>query len=454
MTHGGVGSGPVELVGRATPSGASRSGAFADFVRAARAAGRLVVQPRMGMHDPLHMRAGLAATRSARATTVGTVTVDSFTRTGDLGAVHRAIRDGIDLNGYPLVSHGPQRTAQMLDGICGADFPVQVRHGSAAPLDIVRTLLLAGIDATEGGPVSYCLPYGQTPLAVSVDNWARSVELLAELRTAGIEPHLETFGGCLLGQLCPPSLLVAMSVLEGLFFRQRGVGSISLSYAQQTHPGQDEEAVLALHRLAAEHLPDVDRHVVLYAYMGVYPSTEHGAMELLAEAAELAVRTGAARLIVKTAAEAHRIPTVAQNVRALEFAADVARTARPGAVGAVQDSGIHREASDLVQAVLELHADVGAALRMAFRRGHLDLPYCLHPDNAGRARARLTDDGRLAWAAVGSMPIEPVRPEVHAVQLSSAELISALSYVARRFDGELPAPRRGTLCGAGGGRVR
>ena len=96
-------------------------------------------------------------------------------------------------------------------------------------------------------------------------------ELVAD---RGGRAHLETFGGCLLGQLCPPSLLVATSVLEALFFVQHGLRSVSLSYAQQTHPVQDIEALAALDRLATELLPDVvDRHIVLYTYMGVFPRT-------------------------------------------------------------------------------------------------------------------------------------------------------------------------------------
>ena len=78
-------------------------------------------------------------------------------------------------------------------------------------------------------------------------------ELVAD---RGGRAHLETFGGCLLGQLCPPSLLVAISVLEALFFVQHGLRSVSLSYAQQTHPAQDIEALAALRpageRAAAE----------------------------------------------------------------------------------------------------------------------------------------------------------------------------------------------------------
>ncbi|MEU9075827.1 methylaspartate mutase [Kitasatospora sp. NPDC048538] len=409
---------------------------FGGFVAQAAEAGALVVQPRMGMAEASRMREGLLATRGAAAVTVGTITLDSYTRTGDLDAARRALAAGAGLNGYPIATHPVEVTRAVLHGVADAGFPVQVRHGSAAPERIVEALLAVGLDATEGGPVSYCLPYGRTPLHKAVSNWQRSCELLASVREFGADPHLETFGGCMMGQLCPPSLLIAISVLEALFFRQHGLRSISLSYAQQADARQDEEALAALGRISGELLPDVDRHLVVYAYMGVYPRSPGGARLLLEDAARLAVRGGAARLIVKTTAEAHRIPTVAENVRALETAAAAAAAERDRPrPAALPGTGIEAEARALIGAVLDLDADLGRALVRAFAAGYLDVPYCLHPDNAGRARSSLGPDGRLYWSAVGSMPIaglvEGGRPPI----LGSAGLLTALSHVQRSYDG-------------------
>ncbi|MET9348780.1 methylaspartate mutase [Streptomyces termitum] len=474
-------------------TGTPARGGFGGFVARARAAGTLVVQPRMGMADPARMREGLRAVRDARAVTVGTLTLDSYTRTGDLAAARRALADGTGLNGYPIATHSTATTRAVLGGVADGGFPVQVRHGSPAPEHIVRALLAAGLDATEGGPVSYCLPYSRTPLREAVEAWRRGCELLASAEEFGASPHLETFGGCLMGQLCPPGLLVAMSVLEALFFRQRGLRGISLSYAQQADPRQDEEALTALGRLAAEHLPDVDHHLVLYAYMGVFPATPGGARLLLEDAARLAVRAGAARLIVKTTAEAHRIPTVAENVRALETAAAAAageharlagsvrggvrgepvlagsgrggyggslgtaggapadgRSGGPVRAGGppagalrVEDTGIEAEARALIGAVLDLDADIGRALVRAFAAGYLDVPYCLHPDNAGRTRTSLTPDGRLLWSDTGSLPIAAPRGPRPPI-LGSAGLLTALSHVRRSYDARAaagPPPR-------------
>ncbi|MFF5427917.1 MULTISPECIES: methylaspartate mutase [unclassified Streptomyces] len=409
---------------------------FGAFVAASAAAGRLVVQPRMGFGDPGLMRAGLARTRAATAHTAGTLTVDSYTRVGDLAAARAAVADGARLNGYPIAAHSARTTRAVLDGLHGADFPVQVRHGSARPEPIVRALTAAGLDATEGGPISYCLPYGRTPLRESVAAWVRACDLLVTGARPGSTPHLESFGGCLLGQLCPPGLLVATSVLECLFFVRYGLRSVSLSYAQQTHPGQDEEALRALDRLAAEFLPaGVDRHVVLYTYMGVHPRTEGGATRLLEASARLAVRAGAGRLIVKTAAEAHRIPTVDENVRALETAAAAAALAgAPATPGDAADSEVYQEARALVEAVLGLHPDLSRALPAAFERGLLDVPFCLHPDNPGRSLGFIDPAGRLRWARTGAMPLR-ADSAAEAAPLTATGLLTALHHVADRYDG-------------------
>jgi methylaspartate mutase epsilon subunit len=264
-----------------------------------------------------------------------------------------------------------------------------------------------------------------------VDAWARACERLAGAGRDGRTPHLESFGGSLLGQLCPPSLLIAIAVLEGLFFRQHGVPSVSLSYAQQTNHAQDIEAVVALRGLAAELLSDVDHHVVVYTYMGLFPATEAGARALLRQSARLAVHAGAARLVVKTTAEAHRIPTVAENVVALEEAAEAARTAGPAP--SIVDTGLLAEARALVEACLELDPDIGRALVAAFRKGLLDVPYCLHAANAGQARGRIAADGRLEWADTGLLPIAP--PLGGATDgVSARELLEMLSYVRTGFD--------------------
>jgi methylaspartate mutase epsilon subunit len=414
---------------------------FSSFVAEHRRSRTLLVQPRMGFSDPAMMRRGLHAVAGAGVPAVGTVTLDSYTRTGQHDLAAMTIESGVQLNGYPLVALGTGVTAGILDGLFGPRFPIQVRHGSPQPEDIFAAMLESGLDASEGGPVSYCLPYSSVPLRAATASWSRSATLLAAQADRGVLCHLESFGGCMLGQLCPPGLLVALSVLECLFFAEHGVRSVSASYAQQTSPEQDAEALWAMRRLCAEELSTVDYHVVLYTYMGLFPESPAGARELLADSVRLAVRTGTERLIVKTTAEAHRIPTVEENVDALRLAHAVALDQPPPSPPPSGDTEVYLQARLLVDEVRSLAPTVAEALPAAFERGLLDVPYCLHPDNGNETRCVLDDEGRLQWWHTGRMPLPAALGGRRSRdRVSATRMLADLSYHRRRLDPVLPGP--------------
>ncbi|MFJ7095850.1 methylaspartate mutase [Streptomyces mirabilis] len=409
------------------------TGYFDRFVAESRSKGSLVVQPRMGFGKVSSMENGLREVASLDIPVVGTLTIDSYTRVGDHVTPLDRLAAGEELNGYPIVSHPVATTRKMLDGLYGPAFPVQVRHGTARPIHVFQKLVEVGLDATEGGPVSYCLPYSRLPLADAVRAWSESCRLLAGETEYG---HIESFGGCLLGQLCPPSLLVAMTVLEGLFFRAHGLRHMSLSYAQGTHPAQDRGALRALRALAEEYLGDVTWHVVLYTYMGLFPRTPSGATALIQESARLARDSGCERMIVKTVSEAWQIPSVAENVSALRLAAAAASgLAEPSTAleGEYFDETLS-EAQEIVEAVLNLDSDIGTALIEAFRLGLLDIPYCLHPDNLAAVTCVIDDRGALAWGSTGKVPLSSTVQHCGSDRLASDQLYDMLNHVAQRYD--------------------
>lgn len=292
----------------------------------------------------------------------------------------------------------------------------------------------ADLFVSEGGPVSYCLPYSRAPLRHSVVCWSEAVTVLVERAdAAGGEAHLETFGGCLLGQLCPPSMLVSMSLLEALFFVQHGVRSVSLSYAQQTDPAQDIAALEVLRLLASQLIPqDVDHQIVLYTHMGVFPRTTTGARSILRSSAEIARAGGAGRLVVKTTAEAHRLPTVNENIAALRTAHEAYRCASKGVqVSPVEAEMIFDEATRIIDAVLNTSPDIGRALVQCFAAGRLDIPFCLHPDNRNAVSAAVDQHGRLRWNDVGRLPIRRRSPSP---AMHAALLLDQLTHASRAYD--------------------
>ncbi|UUN26973.1 methylaspartate mutase [Streptomyces sp. FIT100] len=409
------------------------SGHFDRFIADVHRRDELVVQPRMGFGKLQTMESGLQAVAALDVPAVGTLTLDSYTRVGDYTTPLERLAAGEEVNGFPLLSHPTRATQGMLDGLYGPTFPVQVRHGTALPLQVFKSLVEVGLEATEGGPVSYCLPYSRLPLAHAVQAWKESVQFLASETEFG---HIESFGGCLLGQLCPPSLTVAMAVLEGCFFRQHGLRHMSLSYAQGTLPAQDRGALRAMRSLAAEYLGDVTWHVVLYTYMGLFPRTPDGATGLIRDSARLARDTGCERLIVKTVSEAWQIPSVAENLAALRLSSQAAE-GPPAPATAVEDAffdEVIEEARLIIESVLNLNPDISLAFVKAFADGLLDIPFCLHPDNMGAATCVIDDRGALVWGSRGRLPLSRTGSGHRTDRFSSDRLYSMLNHVAHRYD--------------------
>ncbi|GAB4182635.1 MAG: methylaspartate mutase [Wenzhouxiangellaceae bacterium] len=410
---------------------------YSRFIAQQRAAGQLIVQPRMGFGTLEAMRDGLLRVKQLDTASVGTITLDSYTRVGDFDTPRTCLLQQEKLNGFPIVTHDLAECQAMLDGVLDGNFPVQVRHGTAEPQAIFKRLAELGLDATEGGPVSYCLPYSGTALKQAIAAWDEACAILAEKLTF---PHIESFGGCMLGQLCPPSLLICLTLLECLYFIQRGIPSVSLSYAQGTSDAQDTAAIAVIHHYAERLLGAADWHIVMYTYMGVYPASTSGALALVADSAALAKRSGCHRLIVKTRAESRQIATIEENLEALSLAHQAAsrQCYQPQLSSLEADyyQTIHAEVGQLLEAVLNLNTDIGRALRQAFRRGLLDVPYCLHADNAGLSRSYIDANGALQWSTLGKLPIQRHPNYRSATQpvVDSNHLLVMLYYKSSLYD--------------------
>jgi methylaspartate mutase epsilon subunit len=380
---------------------------------------------------------GLVRTKNSGTDCIGTITLDAYTRTGDYKAPLACLARGEDLNGYPIVSHPVETTRRILAGVLDASFPVQVRHGTPNPYRLFQRMLELGLNATEGGPVSYALPYGRVSLEEAIPAWEAACRLLAEESDA---PHMESFGGCLLGQLCPPSMLIAMTLLECLFFKENGIRSVSLSFSQGPSFVQDLAALRTLRELAERHLSDLQWHIVVYSYMGFFPRTENGAEMLIRDSAVLTREARADRLIVKTKAEGHGIPSIEENIDALQLASAAIRSAPRPSVCADDERSCHEEikseAEALLEATLNLSPTVGDSLLRAFRAGILDVPYCLHSNNLRRAQAFIDREGKLRWCSLGKLPLPNAARQRASLgaKPTSAEFLRQLRYVADRYD--------------------
>lgn len=410
---------------------------FHVFVRESKEKQQLIVQPRMGVSNFEKMGLGLRSVSNLPFPVVATLTVDSFTRNLEFNELHQALEDGHELNGFPLIMYGAEAVRDLIERFTRQDLLVQVRHGSPLPKQLFKVMIASGIYISEGGPLSYCLPYSRVPVEQSVVDWTESLLLLAEHPNA----HMESFGGCMLGQLCHPSLLVAVSLLEGLFFKECGIRDISLSYTQGTHLSQDLAALRVLEECAQEWLGGCFFHRVLYTYMGMYPTTPAGARALLKESVILAKKSGVERLVVKTEVESIRIPTFSENMDALIVAHRISESPEASNAATCVDEEeyerIKKQVRSILECVLSLDGSVGQAMIKALHAGIIDIPYCLHPQNKNLARCGIDARGYLQWISHGHIPLDAktISPYFgRGFQLTPDGFIGMLSYMQKKFD--------------------
>lgn len=416
----------------------SSQSAWDSFIGTQKSQGHLVVQPRMGYGSISEMSEGISACKKLPVPCAGTITLDAYTRVNDYETPRKCLASGKRMNGFPIVTHSVENVQHMLRRYQSNDFQIQIRHGTARPQDIFRRMTELGLEVTEGGPLSYCLPYSNVPVTQSVAAWNEACRILVD---GSDFAHIETFGGCMLGQLCPPSLLVSLSILECLYFIQLGVPSVSLSYAQGTSDPQDKAAIRVLRKLAEKLLDKVNWHIVFYTYMGVFPNSKSGAVALIKDSAVLAKEAGCERIIVKTVAESKEIPSISDNMEALTLTFDASKEIVPKELTAAEQyyfDVIFEEVSSILEATLNLHSNIGEAFIIALDRGIIDVPFCLHRNNAKKARAFIDEFGALQWIQTGNIPIhsDEIRNCNVTKKITADMFLDMLNYKAAKYDAQ------------------
>lgn len=386
----------------------------AEVLRAAKAAGRVAIQPRCGVGALPAMAALLKTLEAAAAPDMLTLTIDSHTRLGafDRAAAVLAESPG-RLNGFPLVAHG-WRAGAALDAMIAA--PLQVRHGSPDGRRLFAEALAAGLTSFEGGPIGYNIPYCRdVPLSESLAAWGEIEEAVGALAAMGVTVEREFFGS-LTGVAVPPSIALACVTLEAMLALRAGARVLSLSVPQGGCMAQDVAALACVPALAAEFLPGAEVHAILHQFMGVFPAGRDAADALIFAGGVAARLGGASKVITKTWAEAHGVPTAWANAAGLNLtrAAVSGRIPYPapdaGEVAA-ETAQILAEARELI-GPLAAEPDLSAAVVAAFRDGRLDVPFPASRAARGRVMPVRDAKGAIRFGALGALPFSDATARV------------------------------------------
>ncbi|MGW3265278.1 methylaspartate mutase [Streptomyces sp. NPDC001056] len=380
----------------------------AQVLRQAHEAGRVAVQPRCGVGGHEEMKRLLTTLEARAAPDVLTLTIDSHTRLLRFGQARRALLDDpTDLNGYPLVTHGWRRGRELNEAVAA---PLEVRHGSPDARLLFEVAVASGITSFEGGGISYNLPYSKAvPLAASLAAWEEVDRRCGELAELGVVVDRELFG-TLTAVLVPPSISLAVSVLEAVLAVRAGVRCVSVAYPQGGHVIQDVAALRAIPELAARYLgPDVLVPPVLHEFMGVFPRLRGHAEDLILYGALVARLGGAWKVISKTHQEAAGIPDTEANAEGIRLA-DRANSPLLGFVTvdeervAAERAWILDEVDELVAPVLGRGGDLKAAIVDAFAEGRLDIPFSASRHARSEIIPGRDREGAIRYLSAGALP--------------------------------------------------
>ena len=356
--------------------------------------------------------------------------VDSLTRNMNYAGADEAIRESsasgdATLNGFPVINHGVEGLRRVISEV---KVPLQTRHSTRDPRLLAEISYAGGVTAFEGGAICYNIPYYKDyPLDESIATW-QYVDRLTGLyhERYGISLDREFFG-TLTATLIPPSLAIVVGIIEATLAVRQGVKCVSLGYAEQGNRNQDIAAIRTLAAMAAEIIrtlgyQDVQINTVFHQYMAAFPDDPARAEELIYNSAITASLSGATRVILKTAAEAYRIPTMEDNLHGISL---VQRGIASAAAVEIDEARVSEECAVIrreVQAILDSIIMVGRGsiaegVVAGFRKGFIDIPFAPSIYNRAEVMTARDNEGAVRFLSTGQLQFDRDLREFHRTKM-------------------------------------
>ncbi len=353
-------------------------------------------------------------------------TIDSYTRDNEYGkaqeGLEKARETGEDtLNGFPAVNHGVDGCRNLIEAI---DAPIEVRHGTPDARLLAAITFAGGFQSFEGGPISYNIPYTKEHgLAETIEHWQFVDRLAGAYTERGVRINREPFGP-LTGTLVPPSIAIAIGIVEGQLAATQGVRSVTLGYGQVGNVVQDVAALRALKKLGNEYLPDdVCVTTVFHEWMGGFPPDEARANGVISLGGMTAAIAQPDKVITKSPQEFQGVPTKEANAAGLRTTRQIIDMAIEQNIDIdgidEEQELIERETHCLMDTILKHgDGDVAWGTIKAFESGALDVPFAPSDSAAGAVLPARDDDGRVRIFEWADLEMDDDIKEIHRARLS------------------------------------
>ncbi|SDR47008.1 methylaspartate mutase subunit E [Pseudovibrio sp. Tun.PSC04-5.I4] len=388
--------------------------------------GEVLIQPRSGVAEE-QKQLDIFKKLEAAGAPVLSYQVDSLTRNNNYSGAEQAIIEsrytGVSaLNGFPVVNHGAgalQRIALQVST------PLQCRHSTRDPRLLAEICFGGGVTAFEGGAICYNLPYYKDYSVIhSIQAWKYVDRLVGRYyEDFGIIIDREFFG-VLTATLIPPSIAIAVGILESALAAKQGVKAVSIGYAEQGNRIQDVAAIQAIPRLTRQffrliELGEIQISTVFHQYMAAFPEQKTKARDLIRSSSTTACLSKATRMLIKTSVEALRIPYVEENVESLQLVREGIEVSSVTALDwekvLSEINLIEEETMAILNSVLELgRGDVAQGLIKATEVGVIDIPFSPSIHNAGKVITARDVTGAVRFLNTGALPFSKDVCQFHA----------------------------------------
>ncbi|MBN2580679.1 MAG: methylaspartate mutase subunit E [Pirellulales bacterium] len=435
---------------------------FAQVISAAKAQGRLLMQPRAGVALVDEHVKLLKYLETEGGADLLPTTIDAYTRQNRYAeaavGIEKSLSSGASmLNGFPAVNHGLEGCRTVTESVSK---PVQVRHGTPDARLLAEITLAGGFTSFEGGGITYNIPYVKNvPIRKSLTDW-QYVDRLCGLYTEnGVPINRESFGP-LTGTLVPPCIGHAIEIIEGLLALEQGVRSISLGYGQGGNLVQDVAAVMSLRTLAEEYFhragfadADFDLTTVFHQWMGGFPVDESKAFAVICWGTVAACLAGADKIIVKTPHEALGVPTKEANVQGLKATRQTINMLRDQKQSEAEAVGretaiIEREVRCILDKVLQLgRDDVKEGTVAAFEAGVLDVAFAPSAFCQGKVLPMRDNEGCIRLFNVAGIPLDDDLIAYHHERLAERAKAEGRKICFQMITDDIYAISKGQLVG-------
>lgn len=403
---------------------------LAHVMRRAVAEGRCLTQPRGGFGTfELQKQLMEILDKEGLADVVPTTT-DSYTRNEHFARAQKGIEESEKLgrsmlNGYPIVNYGVGVTRKLIEAI---DKPGIMLTGTSMPKLTGEIGFASGYSGYLGSGIAYTVSYiKELSVEEGIRNYQYLDRLAAMYQEKGVELHRRQ-PGFLTGTNIPPSIAIAVCVLDALLAAAQGVRNYGLELGQTLHLIQDAAAIAACRELCQEYLArrgydNVFTPITSLHWMGAWPHDDAQSAALVAYGGTLAAIGGAASVTTKTTHEAFGIPTPqanAEGLRMTRMAIYLARHIRLDGLAEYrfEKELIAREVRPVVDRVLEMgEGDAAIGTVRALEAGVLDIPWSPNRHVKSRIMPARDAEGYLRILDPGLMPFPKEVLEIHEERL-------------------------------------